>query len=261
MNYIYKKGGVKVLTTKRHEIILTLLKKQKTASIHELSEHTGASISTIRRDLEKLEQEEKLKRVHGGASHINNNRYEPELEEKQGLNEPAKAQIGKAAAELIEEGDSLFIDAGTTTQHILSHLENKNVVVVTNAYHFVTPLLEIGVEVHLTGGRAKSKTGALIGVQAEDTLQSFRFDKSFIGMNGIHSKHGYTTPDPEEARIKRLTMKLSKQAFVLVDDSKFQQVSFSKVGDIEDAEIITNREEDSILREFQNTTTVKVVKI
>ncbi|MCF6409336.1 DeoR/GlpR family DNA-binding transcription regulator [Pseudalkalibacillus salsuginis] len=250
-----------MLTTKRHEIILALLKKRKTASIHELSEHTGASISTIRRDLEKLEQEEKLKRVHGGASQITNNRYEPELEEKQGLNEPAKAEIGKAAAELIEEGDCLFIDAGTTTQQILPHLEDKNVVVVTNAYHFVTTLLGLGVEVYLTGGRAKAKTGALIGVQAEETLQSFRFDKSFIGMNGIHAKHGYTTPDPEEARVKRLAMDLSKRAFVLMDDSKFQQVSFSKVGDIRDAEIITNREEDSILSEIQKTTRVKVVKI
>ncbi|WP_261132307.1 DeoR/GlpR family DNA-binding transcription regulator [Bacillus sp. Marseille-Q3570] len=249
-----------MLTTKRHEIILALLKKQKTASIHELSEHTGASISTIRRDLERLEQDEKLKRVHGGASNIHNHRYEPQLAEKQTLNESAKALIGKAAADIVENGDCIFIDAGTTTKQILTHLENKNVVVVTNAFHFVDPLIEIGLEVHLTGGRVKSKTGALIGGQAEDTLKAFRYDKCFIGMNGIHSKHGFTTPDPEEARIKRLALELSKQPHVVVDDSKFQEVSFSKVADTKAAAIITNQHDNAILQEFQNTTTVKVVK-
>lgn len=248
-----------MLTTKRHQIILNTLNQQETVSIHELVEQTGASISTIRRDLEQLEREDKLKRVHGGASLIQSHLYEPMLEEKQGLNETAKERIGRAAADTISDGDCIFIDAGTTTKHMLSHLQNKNVVVVTNAYLFVERLLRLGVEVHLTGGRVKGKTGALIGVHAEDTLNRFRFDKCFLGMNGIHTKHGFTTPDPEEARIKRLGIELSNEAYVLSDESKFQEVSFSRVADLKQAYIITNLKEESILKEIRKTTTVNVV--
>ncbi|MCF6136706.1 DeoR/GlpR family DNA-binding transcription regulator [Pseudalkalibacillus berkeleyi] len=248
-----------MLTTNRHQIILNVLKKQKTASIHELVDVTSASISTIRRDLEQLEKDNLLKRIHGGAALIQNHLYEPMLEEKQELNASAKEQIGRAAADLVNEGDCLFIDAGTTTKHILPHLQNKKVVVVTNAYLFVEMLIRLEIEVHLIGGRVKGKTGALIGVQAEDSLQSFRFDKCFLGMNGIHTKHGYTTPDPEEARIKRLGLELSKESYVLSDESKFQEVSFSKVADINQASILTNLKEESIIDDLSRMTTVKVV--
>ncbi|WP_257351915.1 DeoR/GlpR family DNA-binding transcription regulator [Pseudalkalibacillus decolorationis] len=248
-----------MLTTKRQQIILSILKKQLNATIHELSEATNASISTIRRDLEQLEKEEKLKRVHGGASYIQTKLYEPKLEDKQGLNEVAKEQIAIEAGSLVEEGDCLFIDAGTTTRHILPHLVGKNNVVVTNAYHFVDFLLRQGIETYITGGRAKSKTGALIGVQAEDSLMSFRFDKCFVGINGIHPVHGFTTPDPEEARIKRMAIELSREAYVVADETKFQEVSFSKVADLKKASIITDLNETTLISALAKLTEVRVV--
>ena len=137
---------------------------------------------------------------------------------------------------MVKQGDCVFLDAGTTTFQMIPFLQNKKLVVVTNGLTSGRCLNEHGITTYLTGGLLKSKTSAFVGSQTAQALKNYRFDICFLGVNGLHEKYGYTTPDPEEAAIKLLASSLSRKTFVLADHSKINQVSFAKIMDLENAD-------------------------
>lgn len=249
-----------ILTPERHRIILDTLKEKQVVKIQELVELTNTSESTIRRDLVQLEEANYLKRVHGGASLLQGKRTEPSISEKSTKNLQEKQLIGQYASQLVEEGDSIFLDAGTTTMQMIPYLNKKDITVVTNGITLVEPLLEMGIQTYLLGGMIKGKTRALIGRAALETLKSYRFDKCFIGVNSIHHIHGLSTPDPEEALVKQTALHLSRECYALADQTKFGEVSFAKITDIELAIIVTTiNGDDEMLEPYFKRTKVKVV--
>ncbi|MGF2616037.1 DeoR/GlpR transcriptional regulator [Rossellomorea vietnamensis] len=247
-----------MLTPERRFIILSLVKEKGVVKLQELIEETNASESTIRRDLIQLEEEKKLKRVHGGASLLQGKRTEPSMSEKTFKNLQDKINIAKTAASFIQDGDSIYLDAGTTTQQMISLLEQKELTIVTNGITLVEPLIEKGISTYLLGGMVKGSTRAIIGRSAIETLKTYRFDKCFIGTNGVDLDFGYTTPDPEEALVKQMAISLSQEAYVLADQSKIGEVSFSKITDLQEAVLITNQANESI-QNYQQHTSIKVV--
>ncbi|XXM70563.1 DeoR/GlpR family DNA-binding transcription regulator [Lysinibacillus sphaericus] len=248
-----------MLTEERHRIILDLLKDKETVKIQEIAELTEASDSTIRRDLTLLEQEKYLKRIHGGAARLQGKLKELTVSEKTSKSLQEKSVIGRFAAGLVEEGDCIYLDAGTTTLGMIEFLPEINIVIVTNGLTHVDALLQKGFKTYLTGGNVKPTTKAMIGSSAIESLQKYRFDKAFLGTNGVHPQYGFTTPDPEEAQVKKTSIELSREAFVLADDSKFGEIAFSKIADLKDAVIITNRSGDEPDPAYIEKTTVKVV--
>jgi DeoR family transcriptional regulator, fructose operon transcriptional repressor len=247
-----------MLTPERQQIILSLLKEKGVVKLQELIEETNASESTIRRDLIQLEEDKKLKRVHGGASLLQGKRNEPSMTEKSFINLQHKIDIAKTSASYIKDGDSIYLDAGTTTQQMIPYLKQKKLTVVTNGITLIEPLLEKSITTYLLGGLIKGSTQAIIGRSALDTLRSYRFDKCFIGTNGVDLEYGFTTPDPEEALIKQTAIMLSQEAYVLADQSKIGEVSFSKITDMEEAVLITNKSSENI-QQYQQHTSIKVV--
>ncbi|WP_080845813.1 DeoR/GlpR family DNA-binding transcription regulator [Cytobacillus gottheilii] len=248
-----------MLTPDRHQLILKLLKQQSTVKIQEIVEATDSSESTIRRDLTLLERGKYLKRVHGGASRLQGKLQEPSMIEKSAKNLQEKKWIAKHAAELVEEGDSIYLDAGSTVAEIIPFLPVHNIVVVTNGLTHVNLLLERNITTYIIGGYAKPKTNAVIGRGALESLKQYRFDKCFMGVNGIHPEFGFTTPDQEEALIKQHAIGLSREAYVLADDSKLFEIGFAKIGDLHEAVIITNENDEESLSEIKSKTMVKVV--
>lgn len=253
------KAGDYLLTNERHAYILKKLEKKRTVKIQELVEETAASESTIRRDLTELENQHKLERVFGGAILTGHNLKEQSLMEKSTQNLSEKVQVAQAAAELIKKGDSVFLDAGTTTFQMIPFLQNKDLVVVTNGLNLVDALNEYGIKTYLTGGLYKSKTSAFVGSQTVQAMKNYRFDICFLGVNGLNEEYGYTTPDPEEAAIKQLASSLSRKTFVLADHSKINQVSFAKIMDLENAMLIIDSIPTETLDIFRKKTSVKVV--
>ncbi|MGB7999236.1 MAG: DeoR/GlpR family DNA-binding transcription regulator [Anaerobacillus sp.] len=249
-----------MLNAERHFIILQVLKEQETATVHDLSDATGASVSTIRRDLVQLEEENKLKRVHGGASLFHSKWTEPSLGEKSAQNLAEKTIIADYAAGLVRDGDCIFLDAGTTTQKLAEKLHGKQVIVVTNGYQVIESLLTEGITTYIVGGKFKAKTGAMTGPKALESIETYRFDKCFIGINGIHEKFGFTTADPDEAIIKRTAIRLSREPYVITDYSKFGEAAFSKVADLHESTIITNEHPEMNYDHISEHTTVEVVK-
>lgn len=248
-----------MLTPERHEMILQFLKESSIVKIQDLVDKTNTSESTIRRDLIQLEEEKKLKRVHGGAARLQGKLEESSMIEKATKNIQEKRQIAKYAASLIEAGDCVYLDAGSTVMEMIEYLPLKDIVIVTNGLMHINRLLEKQVSTYILGGFAKYKTNAVIGRGALESLQHYRFDKCFIGVNGIHSQFGFTTPDQEEAMIKEEAMALSSEVFVVSDHTKFSEVSFAKITDLERATIITNELDDEMKKKYASKTTIKVV--
>ncbi|MFV2050056.1 DeoR/GlpR family DNA-binding transcription regulator [Metabacillus litoralis] len=251
-----------MLTPERHRLILDLLKERHSVKIHELVDLTNTSESTIRRDLTQLEEDKYLKRIHGGAALLQGKLKEPNVSEKSAKNLQQKKVIAAEAASLVEEGDCIFLDAGTTTLQMVEYLSpEKEIVVVTNGLTVIEPLLSKGIKTYLIGGFLKPSTGAMIGRGALTALEQYRFDKCFLGVNGIHVELGYTTPDPEEAAMKMTALKLSREKYVLADYSKFGEIAFSRIAQLSEAKIITDEGEDEVLYPYTKNTAIKVVNI
>lgn len=248
-----------MLTPDRHQMILKLLTEKQSVKIQEFVEATSSSESTIRRDLSELESLNRLKRVHGGASLQHPASLELSFPEKTAKNQSEKQRIGQYAAELVDKNDCIFLDAGTTTYEMIPFLVDKQAVVVTNGLTHLEALYTYQITTYLTGGLVKHKTRALVGHGTQVSMEAYRFDKCFIGVNGIHERFGYTTPDPEEAGVKKTAMGLAKECFVLGDSSKLNEVSFANIADITKADIIINETEDDYISGLKKYTNIKVV--
>ncbi|WP_077614129.1 DeoR/GlpR family DNA-binding transcription regulator [Caenibacillus caldisaponilyticus] len=248
-----------MLTPERQRMILRILKEKGAATVRELAEATRSSEATVRRDLHQLEEAGKLIRFHGGAETLGIKAEDRPVGERLTEMREEKAAIGRRAAAMVQKGDCIYLDAGTTTLQMIDHLP-QDIVVVTNGLPVAERCLERDLKTYLIGGVVKPATKALVGRGALDALSQYRFDKCFIGINGIHLLHGLTTPDPEEAHIKRLAMELSEDIYVLADETKFGKISFALVHPLERLTIITNASKNvERLREFQNLTNIEVV--
>ncbi|ANZ94711.1 DeoR/GlpR family DNA-binding transcription regulator [Brochothrix thermosphacta] len=230
-----------MLTEERHQRIIALIEQQGIVKLNELVTALGASESTIRRDLSELEEKTLLKRIHGGATRF----YEPQKEldmiEKADKQVSQKLRIAQEAARLIKNDECIYIDAGTTTLAMIHFITAENVTVVTNGLPHSLALAKRNITTYTIGGKVKMSTLAAVGAIASETIQGYHFDRAFIGANGIDAEKGYTTPDPDEAQIKRLGINLANIAYILADSSKINRSFFSKICDSGDATLITNQ--------------------
>ncbi|WP_110927853.1 DeoR/GlpR family DNA-binding transcription regulator [Bacillus massiliglaciei] len=248
-----------MLTEERHQIILAMLKRKETVKLQELTEETHASESTIRRDLIQLEEMKALKRVRGGAALLRRKGLEPTIHEKENIALSEKKKIAELAASFIKRKDGIYLDAGTTTLEMIPFLAGKEVTVLTNGIMHLRLLSEFGIDTVIIGGKIKRSTHAVTGTTALQFLQNYRLDKCFLGMNGVHPELGFTTPDPEEAILKKTAIELSNEAFILADSSKLNEAAFAKVADVSDAMILTDDLDQEALSLLKNNPRVKVL--
>ena len=233
-----------MLTQERYDRILTLLTEKKSITVNELVEMLDTSESTIRRDLNHLDKMNCLKKVHGGAVLIENDfsNIEYNVLEKSRVNTIEKKKIAAYAAKLIKKDDFVFIDAGTTTDYMVDFITEKQARYVTNGIIHGKKLASRGFDCIIIGGKIKSTTEAIVGIEAVSNIKKFNFTKGFFGTNAINNVSGYSTPDIEEAFVKEEAMKHSKKSYVLTDDSKFNKTSSVTFGELQDATIITNND-------------------
>lgn len=248
-----------LLTEERHAIILEQVKQYKSVKLPELCELLGTSESTVRRDLAALDEKGLIKKVHGGAISVDEhswNLVEQDVEEKSKIFNEEKTAIGKYAASLVDEGDFVYIDAGTTTEKMIDFLPEGNVTYVTNGFTHAKKLAKRGFKVYVPAGEIKRTTEAIIGAECVTSLQSYNFTKSFIGANGISKSRGITTPERNEAIVKMTAVENSKTAYVLADHSKFDQIAAVTFAQLSRVRIITDKLED---REYMSKADIKEV--
>ena len=203
--------------------ILEVVNEKKYVSLNDLMEITGASESSIRSDLVYLAEEGKIVRLHGGAQAIEDysSIHELSVEAKMEMQIEEKKLIAGYAAKLVKDNSAIYVDAGTSTFHFVEALEAKNVKVLTNSVTIARKLKSKGYRVYITGGEFKSITDAFIGTMTRETISQFSFDMGFFGCNGIDLNQGLTTPDYEEAIVKKAAMEQCKKVYVLADHTKF----------------------------------------
>lgn len=232
-----------MLTEERHSMIIKAVNERSSVTIAELAEMLDVSSSTVKRDLIILANEGKIIKVRGGAMSRNESftSVEKNVEEKASICTEEKMTIAKYAAELIENGDFVFLDAGTTTEKMIDYLNVKDVTFVTNGFIHAKKLARKGYKVFITGGEIKASTEAIVGAECVLTLKNYNFTKCFMGTNGISLTAGFTTPDVNEARVKSAAIESSREVYVLADHSKFDEVSSATFAGLGKAVIITDR--------------------
>ncbi|EOS28151.1 hypothetical protein C807_03689 [Lachnospiraceae bacterium 28-4] len=216
-----------MLSEQRHEIILKMLEEKRSVTVTELTEHLGISESTARRDITILDKAGKLVKVFGGAV-ISDGAYqsvEPTVTQKVEINREEKKKIAEYAASLILPQDFVYLDAGTTTGYMLDFIGETGATFVTNAVAHAQRLAAKGAHVLLVGGTLKSSTEAVVGTMAALILKDYHFSKGFFGANGVSKAAGFTTPDANEALVKRTALEQCRKAYILCDNSKFHIVS------------------------------------
>lgn len=247
-----------MLTEERHQFILAELKQHQIVKSQDLIQQTQASESTIRRDLQILEQGGYLVRVHGGAKQVTTLQTELAVNEKSSQSVQEKNAIAKTAVKLLAPRDVIFLDAGTTTLAMIPYLEpDLKLTVVTNGVSHASLLADRNIHCYLLGGFLKNSTKAVIGPESIALLNQYRFNKAFMGTNGVHLKYGFTTPDPEEAAVKRAALQQADQVIFMADHTKFEQVSFAKIADLSAGMILTDRLAQADRLNYQQQTDIQ----
>ena len=226
--------------------ITEYLKVKKFATIEEMMEKFDVSRSTLRRDLIAMEEKGLLRRVRGGAEIIEKEdcSLNCDLEKIFAINKEAKIKIAKKAAELIEDGDVIFIDSGSTCYYMIDFIKAKNITVVTNGILHIQRLMNNGINTYILGGYAKPELNLIIGEDITKKVSLMNFNKAFLGTMGIDSKSGFTTEMLNDGEVKRAVIKSSDKCFVLADISKFNSRKFYTYGKITDATVITDSKVD-----------------
>lgn len=216
-------------TQQRRGVIIEALEARGQVLVESLAVEFGVSLVTIRKDLSELEARGLLHRTHGGASWAHRSLFNPSFREKAYLQQAEKQAIARATLELIEEGDSLILDAGSTT-HALSRAMKKrfrHLHVITNSVPIALELAETGWELLLLGGSVRHHSQALIGPATVRALEPYHVDKAILSATGASLERGLTTPNDLEAQTKRAMIRAAAQVIGMVDSSKLGRVTLS----------------------------------
>lgn len=225
-----EKDKTKRLTVERRKQILNKLNENGQVFVHELSAEFNVSEVTIRNDLELFESKNLLIRSRGGAmKHENSVSTDFQISDKDKINYPEKIKIGKKAAELVKEGETIILDSGTTTMEIAKNLDLKNSInVITNAFNIANQLINFkNINIIVPGGTMRKNSHSLVGPLAEKSLRNFYVDKVFIGVDGLDASMGAFTPNIEEASLNQVMIDISKEVILVADSSKLQRKSLA----------------------------------
>ncbi len=238
----------------RSEFILQELLHHGRVDAEQLSQQLGVNTSTIRRDLERLEKQNLLRRVHGGAVTVDMLAYSAyayglTFQENMNKQVEEKARIAQAALKYIQPNDAIALSPGTTTTHLaraLRHTPIQPLTVVTNAINSAMELNGVaGITLTLTGGLLLPDFFALVGPLAEQSLGQMYFSKAFLGVTGLSPQHGLTGPHQLETLTHRLTIQRAQQAIVLADSTKLGRVALHTIAPIHEiAVVITDNKAD-----------------
>jgi DeoR family transcriptional regulator, aga operon transcriptional repressor len=223
--------GSEMLIDERRQHILELIQNQGRALVSDLSEQLNISQITIRKDLDYLQSKGVIQRSHGGALRVQSSALiDPTLQEKQKHNFREKERIAAAATKMVEEGQCIILDSGTTTTALAERLKRfKQLTVITNAVNIAAELAGTDFEVILVGGTMRKNSFSLVGPLAEDNLEEMHADILFLGVDGFDLEVGITTPNFLESRVNRAMVKAARLVVAVCDSSKFNRRSLSRI--------------------------------
>src|SRR5918996_733267 len=214
----------------RKQRILAALHQKPAVRVSDLGRALRVSAASIRRDLADLERSGLLKRAHGGAVSARMAAIEPSLAEKEDQYQAEKAAIARLAATLVQPGDTIFLDAGSTTRQIARELRyHPGLTVVTNALNIAWELASSDLDLLVTGGQVRRGILSQVGPLADHVIGAVHVDKLFLAANGVDINKGVTTPNLQEAQTKRAMVERASEVILVADHSKFGRVTFGRI--------------------------------
>lgn len=226
-------------TGPRRQQILHLLEENGSLDVGELADRFAVTVVTIRKDLDELEREGLLQRTFGGAVFTHRSRFNRSFLERVRQHQREKRAIATAALEYIKDGDTIILDAGSTTLVLAQILkeQTRSAFIITCSVPVALELSSAGYDILLLGGMVRNKSLALLGRETLAMLDRYRADKAFLGSSGFTVEKGHTTPNPDDAQIKEAIMKVSKEIYVLVDSSKYGDQCLTRFAHLRDVDL------------------------
>lgn len=236
-----------MLAIERKNEILNKLREEQRVLVSELAALYQVTEETIRRDLDKLEKEGYATKTYGGAIWGNSTKTDLSNTIRNKTNVEAKNTIAALAARLVEDGDHLMLDDSSTSLYLAKKLKDKkNLTIITNSVELVVELAGVeGWTIHLTGGRLKADSLALVGAQTQEMLRSYHVDKAFISCKGIDPEAGITDSSEFHAQNKQSMIHAARQRILVLDSTKFDKISYVDIAPLAKMDIIiTNQKPD-----------------
>lgn len=239
-------NGAKTLAPRRWDNLRVLLRESGVSRVEDLCRQLKVSAATVRRDLDQLERNGAIRRVHGGAVSVESRLEEPVFENKTAQAVREKRRIAEAALPFVGAGETIYLDGGSTVLELARLLRDRsNLTVVTNSLHAAHELAGRGPRLIVVGGELRRLSQTLVGPLTRLLLQELHLDKAFMGTIGFSAQEGLTTTDPSEAFTKLAVIGQSRQVIVLADSSKAGKVSFASAGRWENVQVlITDKKPD-----------------
>ena len=223
----------RLLVEERRRLIVDLVEQQGRATVEELATRFGTSTVTIRADLDALARSSAIARSHGGALPVAPATNDTPLNIKETRWHAQKLRIGHAAAKMIQDGETIILDSGSTTVEIarqIRQMKFESLTVITNALNIALELSGLPhIRVMMLGGLLRDTSYSLVGPDAEQALSKLSADKLFLGVDGLDPVVGVTTPDPLEASLNALMIRVSRETIAVFDASKLGQRSLSVI--------------------------------
>ncbi|MBS4207834.1 DeoR/GlpR family DNA-binding transcription regulator [Bacillus sp. FJAT-50079] len=228
-----------MLAAERHRKIVELVNERSSIRVSELSKAFSVTEETIRRDLEKLEKAQQLRRSHGGAVSIVKDQQELPYTEREIMNAQEKKRIALEAVKYIEMGDQIVLDASTTAWYMARELPNMPLTVLTNSMKVATELsVKDQVKVISTGGMLLAKSLSFGGPLAERSLEAYHVDKAFISCKGVDAEKGLSDSNEWQALVKKKMIDIATTTILLVDSSKFGLQTFMHIAKLHEIDTI-----------------------
>lgn len=250
-----------MLAAERHLALLELSRAEGRVDVADAASRLDVAVETIRRDLDLLQRQGFMRRVHGGAISMERLSREYSISERRSINHELKEKIATVAASYIPEHGSIFVDAGTTTECLSTFLRNKpHLTVVTNSVVLAMRIGDSTTQVILASGRIRPITMSTVGELATSSLRDIHADVAFIGTNGIDSKVGFTTVDSDEAVVKKLMIENSSESIVIADHGKFGRAYTTRFAHFKDIDrVVTDLDSPSHVLDEMKRSGVEVV--
>ena len=222
-----------MLAVERRQAIFEILEENGSVTVVELSKRFEVSEETIRRDLTKMESGGLLQKTYGGAFLNSGMHLEVPVDMRVNTYVEGKNVIGAVCAQLIHNGDTIFLDASTTAVHIAENiLDKKNLIVITNALKVAEALARgPGIKVICTGGTLRPTSLTTVGKAAETAVSNYFADKAFLCCDGVHRVHGVTDANEKEAEVRKEMIRQAESSILVVDATKFDKTSFVHMAD------------------------------
>jgi DeoR family fructose operon transcriptional repressor len=227
------------LAPQRRQRILSIVESRRAARLEELSLALAVSQATVRRDLDELEAEGRVRRVHGGVVAVDQRPGEPHFEVKAAEAAEEKERIAARAVAMLASDDTVYLDSGSTVLAAARLLRGwDRLTVVTNSLPVIVELAGRGPRLIVVGGEFRATSQALVGPLSQFLLQNIHVNRAFIGSYAVSLEDGLTTTDPAEAFTKKLALERTTQVVLLADGRKMGGRSFVHAGGLESVDVL-----------------------